>query len=172
MIKKMMMGLVLLCTLVSSAFSGNMGYIWMPSRNLAYDVISYTDSTSEYILKADLKKGLPDVNSVIRIEAQNRMYFDFSLIQNISKEFISLVREGKCKRMQGMFSVFMLNQDKECSIDSVLEKMKSEYPKDELLYFSLSNPIKAKILGYAEFQAGVFVFVEQKESIRNEKKDN
>ena len=171
MMKKIVLGSMLLGTLVSSAFSGNMGYVWMPSRNLAYDVIDYADSTSEYIVKADLKKGLPDINSIIRIEANNRMYLDFSLIQNISKEFLALMQEGKCERMQGMFSVFMLNKDKYCSVDNFLERIKSEYPKDEPLYYPLPHPIKAKVLGYVELQAGVFVLVEQKEMLSNKTKD-
>lgn len=172
--KKMMMGLVLLCTLAISAFSGNMGYVWMPSRNLAYDVINYADPESQYILKADLKKGLPDINSIIRIEAKNRMYFDLNLIQHITKEFTYMVKEGKCSDLNGSFSNFMLNQENTyqgCSIDSVLDQTKSIYRKDESLYLILKYPIKAKVLGYVEFNAGVFVLVEQKELIRDEKKD-
>ena len=165
MMKKIVLGSMLLGTLVTSAFSGNIGYVWMPSQSTAYDAINFADSASEYIVKIDLKKGLPDINSIIRIEANNRMYLDLSLIQNISKEFLALMQEGKCERMLGTFSSFMLNKDKYCSVDNFLERIKSEYPKDELLYFPLPHPIKAKVLGYVEFKAGVFVLVEQKEML-------
>ena len=169
--KKIVLGSMLLGTLVTSAFSGNIGYVWMPSQSTAYDAINFADSTSEYIVKIDLKKGLPDINSIIRIEANNRMYLDLSLIQNISKEFLALMQEGKCERMLGTFSSFMLNRDKYCSVDNFLERIKSEYPKDEPLYFPLPHPIKAKVLGYVELQAGVFVLVEQKEMLFNNTKD-
>lgn len=175
MMKKILLCAIFLCIYLSSAFAGNMGYIWMPSRNLAYDVINYADPESQYILKTDLKKGLPDINSIIRIEAKNRMYFDFNLIQHITKEFTYMVKEGKCSDLHGSFSNFMLNRENKyqgCSIDSVLEEAKNIYRRDEPLYFILKYPIKAKVLGYVEFNAGVFVLVEQKELLRDEKKDN
>lgn len=174
MMKQIMMGAFLLCTLASSAFSGNMGYIWMPSRSAYYDAISYGDVNKDYILKEDLKKGLPDVDSIIRIEAKNRMYFDFNLIQHISQEFNTMVKDGKCSDLSGSFSNFMLNEsseNKECLVDSVIDQIKGEYRKNELLYSALEYPIKAKILGYVKFKAGLFVLVEQKELLREEKKD-
>ena len=173
MMKKMLVCLVFLFTFVSSAFSGNMGYIWMPSRSAYYDAISYGDVNKDYILKEDLKKGLPDINSIIRIEAKNKMYFDFNLIQHIAQEFNTMVKDGRCSDLSGSYSNFMLNESsiKECSVDSVIDQIKGEYRKNELLYSALEYPIKAKIIGYVEFQAGLFVLVTQKELLREEKKD-
>jgi hypothetical protein len=174
MMKQIMMGAFLLCTLASSAFAiGGAGYVWISTiGSLTYDDINYGNSRVAHVLTVDPKKGLPNINSIIVIEPRNRFFIDFNLIQNISNEFISLVKEGKCDKMKGTFSNFMLNETKECSVDSVIEQIIDQYPKDEVLYFDeLKYPIKAKVLGYVEFRAGVFVFVQVMEVIKEEKKD-
>lgn len=148
----------------SSVLAGTMGYVWVLSRSHYYDDFSYANYELNYVLRADHKKGLPDVNSIIRIEPKNKLFIGFDFIQNITNDFMSLVKNGKCEDLRGAFSYFMLNGDNECSLDSVVKKVQIEYPHKNI--FEIKNPIKAKVLGYVEFQAGVFVLIEQLEVIK------
>jgi len=152
----------------SSAQARNVGYVWILSRSHYYDDFSYANNELKYILRADHNKGLPDVNSIIRIEPKNKLFIGFDFIQNITNEFMSLVKSGKCEDLSGAFSYFMLNGDNECSLDSVAKSVQIEYPHKNI--FEIQHPIKAKVLGYVEFDAGVFVLIEQIERIE-EKKD-
>jgi|GEM_PF-5303604 len=173
MMKKMMMGLVLLSTLVSSAFAiGGTGYVWISTGGqLYYDEVSYTNNETAYVLKADKEKGLPNINSIIRIESKNRIYHNFTFIQDMSKEFIALMINKQCESMRGSFGSFMLNQNKECSVDNVIEQIKKEWFNRDESYSTFELPVKAKVLGYVKFRVGVFVFVQVMEVIKEEKKD-
>lgn len=168
---KLLFGLTMICCISTSVFATNYGagYIWISTGgNLYYDDIGM----HENILRADYKKGLPAINSIIRIEPKNRMYSDFNLIQDISKEFVSLLKEKKCGNWKGSFSGYMLNiGSKECLVDNVIDKLKNNYPKHERLYFENKYPKKARVLGYVEFRTGVFVFVQTTEVLKNEVKD-
>lgn len=174
MMKKTMMGVVLLCTLASSAFAvGGTGYIWISTGGeaLTYDEVSYVNPETAYSLKVDKAKGLPNINSIIRIEPKNRLYHNFTFIQDISKEFMSLMINKQCENTRGSFGSFMLNQNKECSVDNVIEQIKKEWYNKNESYYDFKHPVKAKVLGYVEFRVGVFVFVQVMEVIKEEKKD-
>lgn len=168
-VSKVMFGLVLLCFISSGAFANNYGYFWISTGgSLDYDDINYADSEIEYLLKAEFRKGVPNVNSIIRVEPKNRMYMDFSLIQDISKEFTSLMKQEKCgDGKKGMFTGFMTNYgSKECTVDIVIQNIKNNYMENESLYFDLKYPIKARVLGYVSFGYGMFVLVEQVEVLK------
>ena len=171
MIKKMsklLFGLMMLCCVSSGAFANNYGYFWISTGgSLYHDYINYADSEIEYLLKAEFGKGVPNVNSIIRVEPKNRMYMDLSIIQDISKEFTLLIKQEKCGDGKGIFTSFMTNYgSKECTVDSVIQNIKNNYMKNESLYFDLKYPIKARILGYVSFGYGMFVLVEQVEVLK------
>ena len=165
---------LLLCTLVSSAFAiGGTGYVWISTGGeaLFYDEVSYANNEMAYVLKVDKAKGLPDINSIIKIEPKNRLYHNLTFIQNISKEFVALMINKQCDNMRGSFASFMLNQNKECSVDNVIEQLKKEWFNKNESYSTFTHPVKVKVLGYVEFGVGVFVFVQVMEVIKEDKKD-
>jgi len=149
---------------LSSALATNIGYVWIASRGLYYDQINYGDPKLNYVLKADYKKGLPTINSVIRIEPKNKLFIGFESIQEITQIFKKYIDNGTCLDGVGAFTAFMLSLNEGCSVDSI----QTEYSHKRI--FEIENPIKAKVLGYIEFKAGVFVLIEQIERIE-EKKD-
>ena len=77
-IKKLFLGLLLLCSLSSGAFAKDYGYFWVAGARGFYDDINMGDDKTKYLLTAD-RKGVPDINKIIRIEAKNRMYWDLSV---------------------------------------------------------------------------------------------
>ncbi|MBI3873654.1 MAG: hypothetical protein HY307_01340, partial [Arcobacter sp.] len=108
----------------------------------------------------------------IKIEAKNKMYPNIQIINDISKEFISLVKQEKCGNGRYGFTSFMTNYMPECSVDTVIKNMKNNYLGGDL-YFELKYPINARVLGYIPFGHGMFMLVEQIEVIKdkNIKKD-
>lgn len=169
-INKWVFGLILLSYMSSSAFAvnGGTGYIWMPSLIGYYDAINYVGEEVSHIPKADLNKGLPEINSVIKIEPKNKMYNDLSMIQDISKEFRNLVKQKKCENAKGSFSSFMANGTSECSVDNVVKNMENTYI-NENLYIELIAPVKAKVLGYVPLKEGLFVLIQIIEVIKENK---
>lgn len=150
---------VFLGLMLAGAFSSAsaMGYVWILSGGY-YDRINYMPE-AEYLLGYHMKK-MPDVNSIIRIEAKNRIYFDFNKIQDITQSFKKM---NDCAEGVGSFTAFMLSLNEGCSVDSVVIRYQDAYT-------DLSEPIKARVLGYVKFNVGVFVLIEQIERIE-EKKD-
>lgn len=163
-VSKVMFGLVLLCFISSGAFANNYGYFWIAGANFYYDDINYADTEMEYVLKTD-KKQVPDVNSIIRIEAKNKMYSNFQVVNDISKEYVSLVKQQKCGNGRFGFTSYMTNYVPECSVDNVIKNIKNNYIDGDL-YFELKSPIRAKVLGYIPFGYGMFVLVEQVEVLK------
>lgn len=159
-IARLFLGLMLAGTF-SSALAGTMGYVWVLSGGY-YDHINYS-SQFKYLLGFEMKQ-MPNVNSIIRIEAKNRMYADFNKIQEITQTFKNYINNETCVDGIGAFTAFMLNLNRGCSIDSVVIRHQD-------IYVDLSKPIKAKVLGYVEFNAGRFMLIEQLEVLDNNKKD-
>ena len=174
-VSKVMFGLVMLCFMSSELFAANggSGYVWISTGgNYAYDSINYADSELDYVLKADLNKGLPEINSVIRIEAKNRIYHDIGFIEQISKEYLSLLKSNKCEGGLGSFTSFMTNYGlEECTVNYFIGKVKKEYVLNDIFTFNpeLILPVKAKVLGYVSVEQGVFVFVQIIEVIKEKK---
>jgi hypothetical protein len=163
-INKLMLGLVLLCCISSGAFANAYGYFWIAGANFYYDDINYADTEMDYVLKAD-KKQVPDVNRIIRIEAKNKMYSNFQVVNDISREYVSLVKQEKCGNGRFGFTSYMTNYVPECSVDNAVKNMKNNYIGGDL-YFELTFPIKAKVLGYVPFGYGMFILVEQIEVLK------
>lgn len=164
-VKQLFLGLLLLSSLSSDAFAKDYGtgYVWIAGANYGYDSIDYADDKTKYVLKADLKNGLPDINSVITIEAKNRIYYDIRIVQAISKEYLVLLKEKKCESGLGSFTSFMTNSSSlECTVDSVLKNVKTDYVLSDIfsLYNELLSPRKAKVLGYVFIGQGVFMTVQ------------
>lgn len=159
-IVQLVLGLMLTGTF-SSALAGSMGYVWILSGGY-YDRINYS-SQFKYLLGSEMKK-MPNVNSIIRIEAKNRIYADFNKIQDITQTFKRDIDDETCADGIGAFTAFMLGLNKGCSVDSVAIRHKD-------VYVDLSQPIKAKVLGYVEFNAGRFILIEQLEVINDNLKD-
>ncbi|KLD96373.1 hypothetical protein [Aliarcobacter butzleri] len=160
-IKKVFLGVLLLCSLSSGAFANAYGYIWVAGTMGYYDDIDYGDDKTNYVLKPEFNKGVPDINKIIRIEAKNRMYWDLSTIQDISKEFSTLKKQKICDNARYSFSVFMTNEHPDCSVDNFIKKIEIGPTKGGGIYFELTNPIKARILGYVAVDFGMFMLVEQ-----------
>lgn len=158
-IKKLFLGLLLLGSLSSGAFAKDYGYFGVAGSMGYYDDIDLGDDKTKYLLTAD-RKGVPDINKIIRIEAKNRMYRDLSTIQDISKEFSTLKKQKVCDNARYAFSVFMTNEHPDCSVDNLIKKIETG-PKGEGIYFELTDPIKAKVLGYIVLKNGLFILVEQ-----------
>lgn len=161
-IHKYIIGLALLLSFSNNAFAVNIGYVWIQGAGY-YDSINYGRDDWAHIPK--FEKTLPDVNSIIRIEAKNIMYFDFNIIQDISAGFISLIDEGKCENVTGEFNNYMLNENKKCSVNKVISTLQKNKYKNfsPFLYSEMKYPIKAKVLGYVTFEAGMFIHIEQTE---------
>ncbi|MCG3696016.1 hypothetical protein L5F39_00200 [Aliarcobacter butzleri] len=159
-IKKVFLGVLLLCSLSSGAFANAYGYIWVAGTMGYYDDIDYGDDKTNYVLKPEFNKGVPDINKIIRIEAKNRMYWNLSTIQDISKEFSTLLEQKICGNGRYSFSAFMTNDYTECSVDNLIKRMEKS-PIGGGIYFELTNPIKARILGYVAVDFGMFMLVEQ-----------
>ncbi len=173
-INRLLVGFVMLCFMSSEVFAlnGGSGYVWISTGgNRAFDSAENLVSEIDYVLKADLNKGLPEINSVIRIEAKNKIYHDIGFIEYISKEFISLMKENKCESTNDSFTGFMTNYDNECSVNNVEKKVKKDYVYNDIFTFNpeLILPVKAKVLGYVSVEQGVFVFVQIIEVIKEKK---
>ncbi|ADG93184.1 hypothetical protein Arnit_1528 [Arcobacter nitrofigilis DSM 7299] len=172
-IYKFIIGLTLLLSFSSNVFAKNIGYVWLLSGSRYYDKINYGNSDYNYLLGMNFGKTLPDVNSIIKIEPKNRIYFGFSFIQDITTNFLDLVENGKCPKEGGAFSNYMLNiKSDECLVDKVVGKIKRKYGyhhKNFNSYYELQDPIKAKVLGYVIFKAGMFMLVEQTELLEKDK---
>lgn len=159
-IKKLFLGLLLLGSLSSGAFANAYGYFWVAGTIGYYDDIDYADDKTKYVLKPEFNKGVPDINKIIRIEAKNRRYIDLSTIQDISKEFSFLLKQKICGNGRYSFTAFMTNDYPDCSVDNFIKKIETG-PKGEGIYFELTDPIKARILGYVRVENGLFILVEQ-----------
>lgn len=164
-INKLLFGLMMLSCVLSDVFAKDFGtgYIWIAGTNKGFDSINYIDLETEYVLKADLNKGLPDINSVIKIEPKNRIYYDIRVIEAISKEYLFLTKNNKCESGLGSFTAFMTNNGpKECTIDNLLKKIKNDYLENDIsdTYNEFTLPIKAKVLGYVFTSQGTFMTVE------------
>jgi len=158
-IKKLFLGLLLLGNLSSAVFAKDYGYFWVAGAMGYYDDINWGDDKTKYILSAD-EKGVPDINKIIRIEAKNRMYRDLSTTQDISKEFSFLLKQKICGNGRYSFTAFMTNDYPDCSVDNLIKKIEIS-PNGGGIYFELTDPIKAKVLGYIVLKNGLFILVEQ-----------
>ncbi|MCG3691567.1 hypothetical protein [Aliarcobacter butzleri] len=172
-IKKLFLGLLLLCGLSNDVSAAGLitqyfgtGYVWIAGANRGVDDINYGDDELKYVLKANPKKGLPEINSIITIEAKNRVYYSIGLIEAISKEYLKLVKENKCETSKGAFTAFMTNTDSYgCTVDTVLKNIKIDYVPDDMytfnsLYNELSSSRKARVLGYVFVSQGAFMTVQ------------
>lgn len=167
--KKLFLGLLLLCSLSSDVFAGlitrhfGTGYVWIAGANYGVDDIDYGNDELKYVLKADSQKGLPEINSIITIEAKNRIYYDLRVVEAISKEYLILVKEKGCESGLGSFSFFMTNIDSSgCTVDAILKNIKTDYVLSDIfsLYNELSSPRKARVLGYVFVAQGAFMTVQ------------
>lgn len=158
-IKKVFLGVLLLCSLSSGAFAKDYGYFWVAGAIGYYDDINLGDDKTKYLLKAD-QKGVPDINKIIRIEAKNRRYIDLSTTQDISKEFSTLLEQKICGNGRYSFTAFMTNDYPECSVDNLIKRMEKS-PIGGSIYAELTDPIKAKVLGYVRVEKGLFMLVEK-----------
>jgi len=174
-INKFIVGFTLLLSISNEALAGNIGYVWILSIGKTYDDIGINPKHA-YILRPHKSTIMPEVNSIIRIEPKNRIYWDLGSVQDITDSFISLIKEKKCPNMKGTLRVYMLNEDEQCSVDKVIDKIEEStygslyYPRSaSRLFYELRNPIKARVLGYVGFKAGVFVLIEQIEVLKKDK---
>ncbi|MDN5105192.1 hypothetical protein O8C79_07805 [Aliarcobacter butzleri] len=162
---KLLISIIFLSTIVSNSFAGAYGYVWILTDSGYYDEINYARDEYKYLLgykEIMDRKPIPSINSIIQIEAKNRLFSDFNIIQTLSKEFF-IKEECKKSHLGGGFSNMMLYPDEKCSVVNILENLKDSKDKffKNIFYNELPCPIKARVLGYVRFDAGTFALIEQ-----------
>ena len=113
-IKKLFLGLLLLCSLSSGAFAKDYGYFWVAGARGFYDDINMGDDKTKYLLTAD-RKGVPDINKITNIAKS-------SILDEKLGEIYPVIVELKSDKMRIDEQDVKLIPGMTCSVDIKIGK--------------------------------------------------